>query len=135
MPKTYLDDLCKPDQEVNPLFTCLGIEVGEIRSDHAVLRMTVAKNHIQGAGIAGGGVLATLLDEAMAHAVLGGNPPGKRTTTIDMSVRYLRPVQAHTTLDCEARVTRRGRRVVFAEATVRANGLDAAQATASFLTV
>lgn len=123
------------DQTVNPLFRFLGVEVEEISPGRAVLRLLVKPELIQGAGVAAGGVLATLLDEAMAHAVLAGNAPDQLTTTVDMNVSYLRPVNREATLTCEARVTKRGSRVVFTEATLRANGLDAARATASFLIV
>ena len=42
--------------------------------------------------------------ETMAHAVLGGNQPGQRATTVDMSVSYLRPVQSGDDLICQAHV-------------------------------
>ena len=71
----------------------------------------------------------------MAHAVLAGNEPGDHTTTVDISVSYFRPVNKHADLVCEARVTKRGKRVVFAKAVVRNDGHEAARATASFLII
>ncbi|MDC0335297.1 PaaI family thioesterase [Pseudodesulfovibrio sp.] len=135
LPQKYLDAVQQPDQKVNPLFRFLGMEVVEIAPDRAVLRLPVKPELIQGAGLAAGGVLAALLDETMAHAVLGGNNPGELTTTIDMNVSFLRPVNKHATLTCEAHVTKRGKRIIFASATVRNNGHQAATATASFLMV
>lgn len=135
MPARYLEAVRRPDQEVNPLFAFLGMEVVEIEPDRAVLRLTVRSELIQGAGMAAGGILALILDEAMAHAVLGGNAPGSLTTTIDLNVSYLRPVSAGATLTCEARVTKRGSRVIFTEASVQADEAEAARASASFLLV
>ncbi len=135
MPHSYLDAVQAPTQKVNPLFAFLGVEVVSIAPDRAVLRLEVKPELIQGAGMAAGGILATLLDEAMAHAVLAGNKPGELTSTVDMNVSYYRPVNKHTTLTCEARVTKRGSRVVFAEAIIRHNGHETARATGSFLMV
>jgi uncharacterized protein (TIGR00369 family) len=135
MPKEYLEKVRQAGQTVNPLFAFLGVEAEEIAPDRAVLRLRVKPELIQGAGMAAGGVLATLLDEAMAHAVLAGNRPGGLTTTVDMNVSYLRPVNRGATLVCEARVTKRGSRVVFAEGVLRSDGFEAARSTATFLLV
>jgi len=135
MPQSYLENVRKEDQTVNPLFAFLGVEVVEIAADRAVLSLPVKAELIQGSGVAAGGILATLLDETMAHAVLAGNKPGEHTATVNLNVSYSRPVNAYATLVCEARVTKRGRRVVFVEAVVRSNGHEAARATASFLIV
>lgn len=135
MPQEYLKKVHAPDQAVNPLFAFLGVEVVEITSDRAVLCLSIKPELVQGAGFAAGGILAALLDETMAHAVLGGNPPGQLTSTVDMNVSFLRPVNKHAELVCEARVTKRGKRIVFTEAVVRSGGHEVARATASFLMV
>ncbi|MBI9080903.1 MAG: PaaI family thioesterase [Pseudodesulfovibrio sp.] len=135
MPQSYLECVCREGQSVNPLFAFLGVEVVEIVTDRAVLSLPVKPELIQGNGVAAGGILATLLDETMAHAVLAGNKPGEHTATVNMNVSYFRPVNTYASLVCEARVTKRGRRVVFVEAVVRSNGHEVARATASFLLV
>lgn len=135
MPQNYLDQVQEINQSVNPLFAFLGVEVVEISMDRAVLRLPIKPELIQGGGVAAGGILATLLDEAMAHAVLSGNDKGKFATTVNMNVNYFRPVYKHADLICEARVTKRGKRVVFVEAIATNNGHEAACATASFLVV
>lgn len=133
MPQKYLEAVRLPDQAVNPLFAFLGIEVTAIEPDKAELRLPCKSELIQGGGLIAGGILATLLDEAMAHAVLGGNEAGQRTSTIDMSVSYLRPVYAGDMLVCEARVIKRGKRVIFAEACAMIGSKNVARASASFL--
>lgn len=135
MPNEYLENVQKEGQKVNPLFAFFGVEVEEIAPDRAVLHLPVKSELIQGAGFAAGGILATLLDETMAHAVLAGNRPGELTTTVNMNVTYLRPVNKGANLVCQASVTKRGGRVVFAEAVLRSDGFEAARATASFLIV
>jgi uncharacterized protein (TIGR00369 family) len=133
MPQSYLDAVRQPGQTVNNLFAFLGINVDAIEPDRAVLRLPFRPELTQGAGMVAGGVLATLLDETMAHAVLGGNEPGQRTTTVGLSVSYLRAVKPGSDLTCEARVIKRGGRVLFVEATASSDDREVARATASFL--
>lgn len=133
MPHKYLELVAKPDQDVNPLFSFLGIEIVELVTDCASLQLTIKPELIQGAGQAAGGVIATLLDEAMAHAVLSGNKPGQFTSTVSMNVSYYRAVKKNDTLLCTATVTKRGQRMVFTEATVTADSTPVAHATASFM--
>lgn len=133
MPRTYLDAISRPDQTVNPLFTLLGVTVDAIEPDRAVLSLPGKPELVQGGEVIAGGVLATLLDETMAHAVLGGNEPGKRTATIDMTASFLRPVRQGDTMVCEAKVIKRGSRVIFVEGCVRVAQKEVARASASFL--
>jgi uncharacterized protein (TIGR00369 family) len=133
MPQAYLDAVRQPGQTVNNLFAFLGIAVDTLEPDRAVLRLPFRPELTQGAGMVAGGVLATLLDETMAHAVLGGNGPGQRTTTVNLSVSYLRAARPGSDLTCEARVVKRGGRVLFVEATASSDNREVARATASFL--
>lgn len=135
MPKQYLEHVTRSDQSVNPLFSFLGIEIVEIQTDTAVLSLVIKPDLLQGAGMAAGGILATMLDEAMAHAVLAGNQPGQFTTTVNMNVSYYRPVNKGDALVCTAKVTKRGKRVSFTEATIVCNDKAVAHATASFMLV
>lgn len=146
MTRAYLEKVCCPDQTVNPLFSLLGIRVEALQPERAMLRMRAGCDHVQGAGMIAGGIMATLLDEAMAHAVLAGNEPRRKTTTVDMNVSYLHPVEEGAELLCEARVIKRGKRVAFAEAVLRdlgpdgadngpGQGRESARATATFLVI
>lgn len=135
MPHAYLDEVQRTDQTVNPLFAFLGMEMLEIGPDRATFRLAIKPELIQGGGMAAGGILATLLDETMAHAVLAGNKKGQYTTTVDMNVCYYRPVNKSDTLICQARVNKRGKRMVFVEAVAQNNEHEAARATATFLLV
>ncbi|MGE4298253.1 MAG: PaaI family thioesterase [Desulfovibrionaceae bacterium] len=134
MPRHYLRHVQEPGQTVNPLFNTLGVRVEHIGADRAVLCMDVDERHIQGAGVAAGGILATLLDEAMAHAVIATLDNGDATATVDMSVRFLRPVKRGDAVRAEARVLRRGGRIIHVEADVLLpNGDIAARGAASFI--
>jgi acyl-CoA thioesterase len=64
-----------------------------------------------------GGVTATLIDTAMALAVRTHLPDHEFTTTIDLTVHYLRP---HTegTVICTAKCVRAGKRIFTVSADV-----------------
>ncbi|MGQ9542476.1 MAG: PaaI family thioesterase [Candidatus Bathyarchaeia archaeon] len=115
--KGYLSKVRVPGQRVNPLFNYLGVIVEEVTSERATLRLPVKHEFIQGAGIVAGGILATIADEAMAHVVLANLEDGQSTTTIEMNIRYLRPV-VEGEVSAVARVIRRGRQIITAGAEV-----------------
>ncbi len=115
MPQIYLSEVQKPGQVVNPLFTFLGVEIVEISAAQAVLRLPFRPELIQGAGVVAGGVMAALADEAMAHVVLANLSEGRQTATIDLSMRYFRPVRQGG-LTATARLVNAGRRILSVEA-------------------
>lgn len=122
-PKTYLEAVRRPGQRVNPLFAFLGIEVEAVAPERTVLRLPLRPEFVQGGGVVAGGVVATLLDETMAHAVMSCLEPGQATATVEMSTRFFKPAPAPgpetPPLRCEAQVVRQGRRIAFAEAEIR----------------
>lgn len=115
MPQSYLSDVRKPGQTVNPLFGFLGVVILEIGSEQTVLRLPFRQEFVQGAGVVAGGIVAALADEAMAHVVLANLPKGCQTATIEMSVRYFRPV-LESGLTATARLVNAGRRILSVEA-------------------
>ncbi|MFJ1541062.1 PaaI family thioesterase [Micromonospora chalcea] len=73
--------------------------------------------HYNPLGTVHGGVLSTLLDTAAACAVHTTLPAGVGYTSLDLNVKFLRPVTVDTgTLRCEGTVVQRGRRTALAEA-------------------
>lgn len=130
----YLDAVRQPGQTVNPLFATLGVEVEHVTDGEATLRLVTTEGLVQGGGVVAGGILATLADEAMAHAVIGGLAEGLVTATTECSVRFLCPARAGSVLLARAVVVRRGRTVVFAEASVTdGDGRLLVRASGSFL--
>ena len=86
-------------------------------------------------GTVHGGLVCTLLDSALGCAVQTTLPQGQGYTSIEIAVKYLRPVLAGSgPLTCTARVTKPGTRVAFAEGAVTdASGKTVATATGSML--
>jgi uncharacterized protein (TIGR00369 family) len=83
------------------------------------------------AGISHGGVLASLLDEAMVYA---SATLGRWVTTAELTVRYSRPAATGAPLTITAEVTRHARRLVECRAEIRdAGGALIAAATGKLL--
>lgn len=78
-----------------------------------------------------GGIVATLLDEAMAHAALGA---GVRAVTARIEVRFRHPVPTGQPLVVEGKVTGRRGRVVEIDGTLSGeDGTRYAESHARFL--
>jgi acyl-CoA thioesterase len=102
-----------------PFAKLLGIEVDSLESGHAVLSMKMRDDLMRNGGIAHGGAVATLIDSAMAFAIIQLLGENEHTVTVDLTIHYLRPLSAGTAR-ASARVVRAGKRVV----TVSAELLD-----------
>ena len=130
--QNYLDEIVKPQQKVNNLFNTLGVLVEKVAKDEAVLRLPLGPQFLQGGKSTGGGIIATMADECMAHVVLPNLEAGQRTVTIEMNIRYLRGI-AEGELVARAKIVRRVRTVITAEAEVcSGEGVLLATAGASF---
>jgi uncharacterized protein (TIGR00369 family) len=83
------------------------------------------------AGIVQGGMLAAMIDDAMASIIIAHFGAKKMPSTIDLHVHFLRPVRIGP-VTVEAKITERGRTTVFVEAELfEARGKRAAKASAA----
>ena len=98
-----------------PFAKLLGIEVDASEPGHAVLSMKLRDDLMRNNGIAHGGAIATLIDSAMAIAIMAQLAENERTVTVDLTIHYLRPLSAGTA-KASARVVRAGRRVITVSA-------------------
>lgn len=134
----YFTALCCANQNVNPLFNFLGARFVRAEEGTAVLELPVSENLAQGAGVVAGGILATLADEAMAHAVMSILEDGQQTVTTEMNIRYLRATDPHGKgmLIGTGRVVKPGRSIITTDAEIRdANGRLLATAGGSFFVI
>lgn len=103
--------------ETNHFPRSLGIELDAIEPGRARLSLEVSQRHLQLAGIMHGGAIATLVDTAVAFAIVGASKPGARFTTVEMKVNYLRPIRKGRVV-ADAKLIRDGRRIVVSECDV-----------------
>lgn len=97
------------------------------------VRLDPQEFHYNPLGSMHGGVISTLLDTAAGCSVHSVLPAGVGYTSLDLSVKFLRPVTLDSgRLTCTGTVLQRGRRTAFAEARLTdAQGRLAAHATST----
>ncbi len=103
--------------KTTPYLQLLGIELIEITAEKAVMSLAMQKKLRQPYKLLHGGATASLIDTAMAFAVVAAIGTEDKATTVDLTVQYLRP---HTEgkVFCTAKVTRAGKRLLFLSAEV-----------------
>jgi acyl-CoA thioesterase len=103
--------------KTTPYLKLLGIELIEITEEKAVMSLEMQEKLRQPYGLLHGGATASLIDTAMAFAVVAALGAEDKATTVDLTVQYLRPHTAGKVL-CTAKVLRAGKRLLFLSAEV-----------------
>ena len=103
-----------------PFAQWLGVTIGEVAQDRAVLTLPYRPEHMNAVGVLNGGASASLLTMAGTLAAWTGVDldTGLHLSCVDLSVQYLAPATEENVV-AEARVLRRGRSVVFLEVALR----------------
>jgi uncharacterized protein (TIGR00369 family) len=100
-----------------PLMRALDFDGVSFGDGTAAFRLTPREFHYNPIGTVHGGVFATLLDSACGCAVHTKLPAGVFYTSLDLSLKFLRPVTVDTgPITAEATVVHLGRRTALAEA-------------------
>lgn len=100
--------------EHNPFPRSIGIEIDSIEEGRARLSLEVTPQHLQLQGVMHGGAIATLIDTAVAFAIISVSEPGARFTTVELKINYLSAIREGR-VTAEAWIVRDGRRIVVAE--------------------
>jgi uncharacterized protein (TIGR00369 family) len=101
-----------------PYLAGLGIVIDRYEPDEAIVRLPFRDDLTNDGVRYHGGVIAAVLDTAGAAAAWSNHDfdRGTRASTVAMSVQYVGACQTSDLL-CHARVTRRGRDLIFTEIT------------------
>jgi uncharacterized protein (TIGR00369 family) len=116
-----------------PVLQLIGMTGFTVEEGSVTVRLEPQEFHYNPLGTVHGGVISTLLDTAAAcsvHSTLGA---GVGYTSLDLTVKFLRPVTVDSgELTCTGSVIQRGRRTALAEARLTdGQGRLAAHATSS----
>ena len=95
----------------------LGVEVEELRTDYARMRLRYRPEFRQPAGVVHGGVIASMVDTVVVPAIGSGYDEPRQLFTIDFQLRFLAPI-VDDDIVAEGWVTQRGRSIVFCDAEV-----------------
>lgn len=114
---TFLQAIRDGELPPAPIAELLGFEMRHLAAGEVRFALQPAEAHYNPIGSVHGGVIATVLDTVMGCALHTQLPQGIGYTTLDISVRYLRPVTVSTgTVLATGTVVHRGRRTATAEA-------------------
>jgi len=106
-------DMCFACGQKNPI----GLKLDFVKEGKGVkAEFTPTKLHQGWSGLVHGGIIGCILDEAMSYAALFS---GVNSLTARMQTRFRRPLQTDEPLIITARVTKKTRRLVEAEAKMR----------------
>jgi uncharacterized protein (TIGR00369 family) len=124
-----------------PFFQLIGLEVLDLTPGWSKTRLEHRDDLAQPAGIMHGGVIASLIDSGIAHALLLTDrfqelrDDGGALISVDLRVKYIRPV-SEGVVDCESTILRLGRQIIHAESIVtNAEGKDVARGDATYMAV
>jgi uncharacterized protein (TIGR00369 family) len=122
-----------------PFFKLIGMEVVDMRPGWSMLKVAYRHDLTQPAMIMHGGIIATLIDTGIAHAILLTNVQKHDGNTsivsIDLRVKFFRPV-SEGMIYCESTVTRGGRQIIHSESIVRTeDGKEVARGDSIYMVV
>jgi uncharacterized protein (TIGR00369 family) len=113
----FLRDLLAGRLPAPPIGATLGMALEEVDHGHAVFSLEPGEEHYNPIGSVHGGIYATMLDSAAGCAVQSTLPQGMGYTSLDLTVKFLRPITADTgKVRAVGRVLSGGRRTALAEA-------------------
>lgn len=100
-----------------PMIQTLGLQMAEVDPGRVVLTVKAAEFMYNPLGSVHGGLFASMLDTATGCAVHTMLPVGVGYTTLDLSVKFLRPMTVSSgEVRCVGTVTHLGKRTALAEA-------------------
>ncbi|GLY50231.1 PaaI family thioesterase [Lentzea sp. NBRC 102530] len=113
----FLEAVAAGELPAPPIADALGMRLVSVDSGSVAFTLDPAEFHYNPIGSVHGGVHATLLDSAAGCAVHSTLPAGTGCTSLDLAVRFVRPITTDTgTITCVGTVVHRGRRTAIAEA-------------------
>src|SRR3954452_22605760 len=100
--------------------------------EDGVVGLRVEDRHLNVAGTAMGGFLATLVDVAFGRAIRAEADGGATVATAPLTTCYLRPAAPGAWLEAHAEVEQLTGRLAFGDCSVHADGEEAVRARAVF---
>lgn len=100
-----------------PFVQLVGMQLVEMKDGEATVKLEVRDELRQPHGLLHGGATASVIDTAMAFAVVTKLAESEKASTVDLTVHYLRPV-VEGEIVCTAKIVRAGRRLLTVSAEV-----------------
>ena len=100
-----------------PFIKLIGMRLIDIGDGEATISLDIRDELRQPHGLLHGGVTASLIDTAMAFAVVSKLARDEKASTVDLNIHYLRPV-IDGEISCTAKIVKAGRRLLTVSAEV-----------------
>ncbi len=100
-----------------PYLKLIGMELVDLKTGEAIVRLEMRDELRQPHGLLHGGATASVIDTAMAFAVVTRLAEDETASTVDLTVHYLRPVTTGSIV-CTAKVVKAGKRLLTVSAEV-----------------
>ncbi|MFZ9394565.1 MAG: PaaI family thioesterase [Erythrobacter sp.] len=97
-----------------------------------IVGLRILPHHINYRDAAHGGVLTTLADVALSHAVYDAERPHPAVATISLTTNFLRPVKLGDWLECRVAIDRMGGRTAYCSGAILSAGEAVATMTGAF---
>lgn len=101
-------------------------------ADAVIIGLRLRPAHANGRGIAHGGLITSLADNAMGVSCGLGLPDGTSLLTVSLSIDFLGIARLGQWLQVDTTFVKTGGTLCFAHSFVRADGVDCARANATF---
>lgn len=130
---SYLQEITRRGQEANPFFCLMNIIPENFGDGKARLSMQVRDDMKNGEGWLQGGMYTALGDEAIALAIYTLLNDEETIATVACTTHFIRGIKTGT-IYADGEVIRRGRQMIYAEATLTdaESGALLSRCTASF---
>lgn len=131
----YAERITAIGAKANNTFQTLGIEPVSFGNGEAVLKLNVTERLHNGAGVLQGGFYTILGDEAIALAIHGELDAESNAATVSETTEFLKGIKEGEVF-AVAKISKKGRRIIFAEAEVHAGSVDGpvlSKTTASYI--
>ena len=113
----YLRAIMEGTMPPPPIFALVGFALVEVGEGRTAFTFQPAEFHYNPMGVVHGGAAATVLDSAMACAIVTLLPSGVLCTTLEFKINYLRALSHETgLLRAEGKVIHVGARIATSEA-------------------
>lgn len=99
---------------------------------HIGIGIRVQESHLNKVGVAHGGLIMTVADNAFGDAILNANEEPVSFVTMSLTCEFMSAVHAGDWLEATVDIQRKGKRVVFANCDLRVGDKKVAFATALF---
>ena len=115
----FMQGILNGENPAPPIGATMGYALHDVADGRVVFRGKPEFNVTNPMGTVHGGWYGTLLDSAMACAVMTRVPRGSVYTTLEYKINIIRPVPIGTTIDCIGTVDHAGRSTGVATGEIR----------------